>query len=102
MATWSITVSDRVASDLRAAIKLAHSDETEGMTNTQVQKFGLTQGLRSVMSSYQVSLVDKTAQDTAIRDAADAQATALTEGATVKTAQDAARVTAEADMDSIT
>ena len=102
MATISLTVPNAVAVKNVLAIKFTFPEETEGMTDSQVAKYGIRQGLKPFMRAYQASLVDNTAFETAAADALTAQAASSTESARVKAAQDAARTQADQDIDSIT
>ena len=102
MATISLTVPNAVAIKNIEAIKFVFPEETDGMTNVQVAKFGVKQGLRPFMRAYQASKVDKRDFETAAATALTAQAASSTESVLVKAAQDAARTQADADIDSIT
>ena len=102
MATISLTVPNAVAVKNIAAIKFTFPEETDGMTDSQVAKFGIRQGLKPFMRAYLASLVDKAAFETAAATALTAQADSVLESALVKAAQVAAREQADADIDLIT
>ena len=98
----NLDIPDSVDIKNIAAIKFTFPEETRGMNDGQVAIFGIKQGLRPFMRTYQASKVDKRDFETAAATALTAQAASSTESALVKAAQDAARTQADADIDSIT
>jgi hypothetical protein len=102
MATINLTIPNAVATMNIAAIKFVFPEETASMTNAEVAKFGIKQGLKPFMRAYQASQVNKSTFETSAEAVLTAQAASSAESVSVKNAQRVARDQADQDIDSIT
>ncbi len=101
MASVPLTMSTPLLRAIADETKVDFPDETGGMTDVEVVRFAVREGLKPRHRNHAAQSVNRVAFEAA-RSAADAaNSTAKGAGQTLRSAQETARGTADAEIDTI-